>query len=272
MAVRHKGSDRRGFNLRGNLRGVGQRVRTFPYEIIVFWERHHGELTKEQYSRFLENPSVAVLGEYPSHVVEQAIARSSVLSEAVDFAKASMISRSSVIPPLQARLVKGSDLRKAAIERGNARERAEKSQQIYRKPTWKKGLRIRRAQVWAVEQRANPTEAERQLELILKRMFPDPGSLQVQWIFGKPSSPYIFDFYIPQVWLGIEVDGSIHEVPEVKANDEAKTVMARSIGITVRRMSNEQVLTSTSETIICIVSRWCEEASRSKKIWENRPR
>jgi very-short-patch-repair endonuclease len=130
----------------------------------------------------------------------------------------------------------------------------------------------RRVQRWANKNRKQPTEAERQLEVILKELFPRTGDVQVQWIFGRRSAPYIFDFFIPKVRLGIEVDGSIHDRPDVKAKDEAKAAKARSIKITVRRISNEQVFNSNPETIKQIIGCWYREADQHGQSHQRRPR
>ena len=72
--------------------------------------------------------------------------------------------------------------------------------------------------------------------------------------------------------LGIEVDGSIHDLPEVKARDEDKAYMARSIGITMRRFANDEVLTSSPETIQATVQGWYKEAAQYGLSRRRRPR
>ena len=83
----------------------------------------------------------------------------------------------------------------------------------------------------------------------------------MQWIFGRRKAPFILDFYIPHLRLGIEVDGPIHTLSHVKLKDLAKERHARRIRITLRRLTNEQVLTSTHEELIRIVKVWCVEAA-----------
>ena len=56
-----------------------------------------------------------------------------------------------------------------------------------------------------------------------------------------PLSNYIVDFYCHELKLVIEVDGDIHEKPEVKKRDEIREAAIKELGITVVRVSNEDV-------------------------------
>ncbi len=238
----------------------------------MIWERHHGDLPKEYFSHFLDDPIVRTLGEFTNQVVDRAIRRTPNLSEALEFARSSHPTRQPTNPQRKPGGANQPDPRTAARERLAERKRKTASRLSVNSRWRKGGYFVRRTQVWADENREYPTEAEEQLEVILKGMFPRTGAVQVQWIFGKPSAPYIFDFFIPEVRLGLEVDGSIHNIPDVKTKDEAKAAMAQSIGITVRRISNEQVLNSTTDAIKQIIRDWYREAARHEQSKQRRPR
>lgn len=251
---------------------MDKRIRTFPYEVLIIWERHHGHLTTEQSFQFLKDPIIGTLGEFPNQVVDRAIGRTPKLSKALEFARGSHPTRQPTNPQRKPGVANRPDSRADARERLAGRKRKIASR-LSINSRWRKGGNVvRRTQVWADENREYPTEAEGRLEVILKRIFPQTGAVQVQWIFGKPSAPYIFDFFIPAVRLGIEVDGSIHNIPDVKTKDEAKAVMAQSIGITLRRISNEQVLNSTKDAIDNLIRDWYRDAAQHAQSWERRPR
>jgi imidazole glycerol-phosphate synthase subunit HisF len=54
-----------------------------------------------------------------------------------------------------------------------------------------------------------------------------------------PFSVYILDFYCPQLKLAIEVDGSIHNVEEVKENDEVRQRQLEKEDLSFLRFSND---------------------------------
>jgi very-short-patch-repair endonuclease len=60
---------------------------------------------------------------------------------------------------------------------------------------------------------------------------------------------YILDFYCPARRLCIEVDGSIHDRPDVKAYDCMREQYIVSRNITVLRFTNEDVLNNISAVI-----------------------
>ena len=251
---------------------MGDRIYTFPYEILVIWRRHHGDLTDEQTARFLRDPNVDRLGAFPNHVVDGAIRQTPKLSEALEIIRSTRGKPSPVSRPQPRRAPAHHDTASPA-PRNTAKRKRRLAARLSAKNRWRKGgTFIRRAQVYADDQRDNPTEAEARLEMILKRMYLGTGRVQVQWIFGKPSAPYILDFFIPEVRLGIEVDGPIHDNPEVKANDEKKAWMARSIGITVRRITNETVLTSEPDILQRQIATWYHEAAKYGQSRKRRPR
>jgi cyclase len=71
-----------------------------------------------------------------------------------------------------------------------------------------------------------------------------------------PIANYIADFYCHEIKLIIELDGSIHQLPEVLANDIERQKNLESFGITVIRFTNKElqhnlnaVLNKIKETI-----------------------
>ena len=64
-----------------------------------------------------------------------------------------------------------------------------------------------------------------------------------------PYSNYILDFYCHALKLVIEIDGSIHNMPEVKINDERRQSILQNNGLFVLRFPNEAI-EKTSELVI----------------------
>jgi very-short-patch-repair endonuclease len=90
----------------------------------------------------------------------------------------------------------------------------------------------------AKELRKFETEAE-------KILWSHLCSNQIQGLHFRrqhPINKFIADFYCPKLTLVIEVDGSIHELPENQAYDIARSELLNDFGITVIRFSNEQVI------------------------------
>lgn len=242
------------------------RLETFPYEILIIWQRYHRTLNDDEAARFINDSNVMELGTFSNAIVTHAIRQTPILSEATAIARAAQSNRQVVLPVARSTMPMRQEDSEVARRRSFHRR-------LRAKRRWRKGgLIVRRTQIWAEENRANPTDAERRLETLLRGMFPQIGPIQVQWIFGKPSAPYILDFFIPRVRLGIEVDGSIHDVPEIKARDEQKLSEAQRTGITLRRISNADVLNSSPEIIQAMVKTWYADAAREELIRQRRPR
>src|SRR4051794_25780614 len=65
-------------------------------------------------------------------------------------------------------------------------------------------------------------------------------------------STYILDFYCHRLSLVIEVDGSIHNLPEVKNNDAIRQKRLEDQGLTFIRFTNEQIIKGLAEVIRAI--------------------
>ena len=64
-----------------------------------------------------------------------------------------------------------------------------------------------------------------------------------------PLGNYIADFYCHKMKLVIELDGSIHQLEEVKWRDEQKQKDLEHRGYTVVRFTNKEVMTNVAEVL-----------------------
>ena len=92
--------------------------------------------------------------------------------------------------------------------------------------------------------RKNMTDAEKILWGYLKAK-PNGFKFRRQ----HPLGIYIADFYCHKLKLVIELDGSIHDIEEVKENDIIRQKMIEEEGITVMRFTNEEVMNSINEVL-----------------------
>ncbi len=93
--------------------------------------------------------------------------------------------------------------------------------------------------------RKNMTLAEKVLWDKLKNKSVFPYKFRRQ----HPLNKYIVDFYCHRLRLAIEVDGSVHEIPENKEYDANRTIEINELGITVLRFSNEEVIHATQKVL-----------------------
>ncbi|MEO8852194.1 MAG: methylmalonyl-CoA mutase family protein, partial [Ginsengibacter sp.] len=93
---------------------------------------------------------------------------------------------------------------------------------------------------FAIDQKANPTVAEKILwERLRDRK--EGFKFRRHYIIDK----YIADFVCLQKGVVIEIDGNIHQLPEVKENDEIRTARLNDFGFEVLRFRNEEILQNT---------------------------
>ncbi len=64
-----------------------------------------------------------------------------------------------------------------------------------------------------------------------------------------PINRFIADFYCARIKLVVEVDGSIHELPENQRYDLGRSEILNDFGITIIRFSNEQIVYDIESTI-----------------------
>ena len=99
--------------------------------------------------------------------------------------------------------------------------------------------------------RDNMTDAEKKLWTKIRRK-----QLQgYQFYRQKPISDYIVDFFCPGAKLVIEIDGSHHLVGETMAYDRIRDECLNSLGLSVLRFTNTEVM----RTIEGVVERIEEE-------------
>ena len=89
--------------------------------------------------------------------------------------------------------------------------------------------------------RRNMTDAEHKFWFNLRRKQLDGVPCYRQ----KPIGPYIVDFYLPEIKLVIEVDGSQHLTKTGIGADARRTAYLESLGLKVIRFDNRQVLLET---------------------------
>ncbi|MFL9484498.1 endonuclease domain-containing protein [Chitinophagaceae bacterium LWZ2-11] len=75
------------------------------------------------------------------------------------------------------------------------------------------------------------------------------NALGVRFRRQHPISIYIADFYCHPLKLIIELDGGIHQLEDVKKNDEVRQNNLKDLGLIVIRFTNEQVLSSLEKVL-----------------------
>ncbi len=74
---------------------------------------------------------------------------------------------------------------------------------------------------------------------------------------------YVLDFYCHEMKLVIEADGSIHNQPDVKVYDNARTKRLNEVGITVLRFTNDEIEKNPT-TIIKTIENWVKKIKNEK--------
>lgn len=97
----------------------------------------------------------------------------------------------------------------------------------------------------AKQLRRDETEAEKSLWNKLNK-----NQIQgLQFRRQHPINIFIADLYCPKIKLVIEVDGSIHDIPENEAYDIGRSDILNDYGITVIRFTNNQIIDDINGTI-----------------------
>lgn len=89
----------------------------------------------------------------------------------------------------------------------------------------------------ARELRNNSTHAE---ELLWGYLKTKPFGIKFRR--QHPYSVYILDFYCYSLKLVIEVDGSIHQLEDVKKNDIERQILLEKDGLKVVRFTNDELI------------------------------
>ncbi len=67
-----------------------------------------------------------------------------------------------------------------------------------------------------------------------------------------PILNYIVDFYSHALKLVVELNGSVHERTKQRFHDRMRTEVLTSYGITVIRVTNEEVLSNVDQVVVAI--------------------
>jgi very-short-patch-repair endonuclease len=92
-------------------------------------------------------------------------------------------------------------------------------------------------------------KCETEAETILWKRLNRNQILGLQFRRQHPIDRFIADFYCAKIKLVVEVDGSIHELPENLDYDIGRSEIMNDFGITVIRFSNEQIINEIDTTI-----------------------
>lgn len=92
------------------------------------------------------------------------------------------------------------------------------------------------------QNRRKPTPAELELKKQLQRW-------KIKFRSQRPFDWYIVDFVIPERRLIVEVDGAYHSTEKQRAYDEKRAKYLESLGNTVVRFTNDEVLKTDGSRI-----------------------
>ena len=110
-------------------------------------------------------------------------------------------------------------------------------------------------QLVAAGRREHPTRAERALAAILSGLSAGAldGRFRRECVCG---GRWIVDFYFPEVRLAIEVDGGYHRSTPQRSWDLFKESELESEGITLLRVTNEEVLGDRERLLAKLRQAW----------------
>ena len=109
-------------------------------------------------------------------------------------------------------------------------------------------LKSDRADAAARRMRRAPTYAE-------QRLWKQLRETALRFRRQAPFGPYIVDFVCHEHRLVIELDGGVHNLPEVVAHDEARELWLTGRGYRVMRFANEQAVSDTTSVVQMILAR-----------------
>lgn len=96
--------------------------------------------------------------------------------------------------------------------------------------------------------RRSPTKAERQFKFEVMNVLKERYSInyvsqKIIWevVGRKDSKAYIIDFYLPDIKMAIEIDGSSHKGKQAQTYDAIRDSLCAKRGIRVIRFTNEEV-------------------------------
>ncbi len=115
---------------------------------------------------------------------------------------------------------------------------------------------------FVAKHRAHPTEAEKALWEIIKGRKLSGYKFRRQHIIDK----YIADFVCLPQRLIIEIDGLIHQIPDNKISDDARTLELKIKGFDVIRFTNSQILNDADSVVNRILQELKKEKAESPEL------
>ena len=109
-------------------------------------------------------------------------------------------------------------------------------------------LKSDRADAAARRMRRAPTYAEQRLWKLLRET-------RLHFRRQAPLGPYIVDFVCHEHRLVVELDGGIHNLPNVIARDEVRELWLTGRGYRVMRFANEHAVSDTTSVVQMILAR-----------------
>jgi|ERR1043165_168939 very-short-patch-repair endonuclease len=103
---------------------------------------------------------------------------------------------------------------------------------------------------YAKTMRMAPTDAEK----VVWDLLYDQPFLQYKFRRQHPIAQFIADFYSHRLKLVIEIDGSIHQLKEQKEYDNFRDEEMQALGISVIRLSNNEILKNSESALAKIKS------------------
>ena len=96
--------------------------------------------------------------------------------------------------------------------------------------------------------RRNQTYTEKIVWMYLRNRRTDGYKFRRQYSVDQ----FVLDFYCPELKLAIELDGSVHDVPEQKLYDEERQNYIEQFGIRFVRITNDEFLTNPNKAFLMI--------------------
>lgn len=118
---------------------------------------------------------------------------------------------------------------------------------------------------YADYRRANPTPAESEFERFLNQL--NGGVLRGKFVREHViSGKWIVDFFLPDIRLAVEIDGSIHLTGIQKKKDMIKDADAKRFDITVLRLKNSEVAGNKERLTAKLRDAWRSALKRENRI------
>ena len=114
---------------------------------------------------------------------------------------------------------------------------------------------IAEKEAYASRLREKPTRAEEVFRDELQGQLVSPVFTGQKWYFQRVVTGYIPDFFEETSGTVVELDGSVHSKPSVRREDRRKERHYAKAGITVLRLSNDEVLRSPAACVAGVLQR-----------------